>query len=95
MVTLESSKLFSQLPEAEIKMMGQHAKEMSFAPGQDIFKEGDPGDGVYVVKTGRVEISAAITSGERHVFSQVLPGDVFGEMAVLDGLPRSGSPLAR
>ncbi len=95
MVTLESSKLFSQLPEAEIKMMRQHAKEMSFAPGQDIFKEGDPGDGVYVVKAGRVEISAAITSGERHVFSQVLPGDVFGEMAVLDCLPRSACASAQ
>jgi signal transduction histidine kinase len=94
MVALETSKLFAQLPAAEIKKLSAVAREITFAPNEIIFKEGDPGDGLYVVRSGRVQISAVISSGERHVFSTVLPGDVFGEMAVLDGLPRSAYALA-
>src|ERR1051326_8909740 len=89
MVTLESSKLFSQLPAAELQRLREAAREISFSPGQQIFKEGDPGDGIYTVKSGLVQISAAVEKGQPHVFSQALPGDVFGEMAVMDHQPRS------
>jgi signal transduction histidine kinase len=94
MVALETSKLFAQLPAAELKKLSAVAREISFSPGAVIFKEGDPGDGLYVVRAGKVQISATIGSGERHVFSVVLPGDVFGEMAVLDNLPRSAHASA-
>jgi signal transduction histidine kinase len=89
MVTLESSKLFGQLPPAELKRVRDTAREMSFANGQDIFKAGDPGDGVYIVKDGSVQIATVVGTGERHVFSRVPPGDVFGEMSLLDNQPRS------
>src|SRR5688572_15486617 len=94
MVSLASSKLFAQLPAAEIKQLSGVSREKRFAPGEVIFKEGDPGDGLFVVLAGRVQISAAIGSGERHVFSTASPGDVFGEMAVLDNLPRSAQASA-
>ena len=94
MVSLASSKLFAQLPGAEIKQLSVVSRELRFAPGEVIFKEGDPGDGLFVVLAGRVQISAAIGSGERHVFSTVGPGDVFGEMALLDNLPRSAQASA-
>src|SRR2546421_9097342 len=94
MVTLESNKLFSQLPAAELQMLRKVAQEISFARGQQIFKEGDPGEGIYLVKAGLVQISAPLENGERHVFSQVGPGDVFGEMALLDNQPRSASAAA-
>ena len=94
MITLQSSKLFRGLPAAELKSLGAAAKEMRFGPGQEIFKEGDPGDGVYVVKSGEVVISAAVGSGQRHAFSKVQPGDFFGEMAVLDNQPRSACASA-
>jgi signal transduction histidine kinase len=60
-----------------------------------IFREGDPGDGMYVVRSGAVQISGVINSGQRQVFSTVAVGDVFGEMAVLDDLPRSASASAQ
>ena len=94
MVTLESSKLFSRLPAAELKALCEVTQQIVFARGQQIFQEGDPGDGIYVVKTGLVQISAVLENGERHVFSDVLPGDIFGEMAVLDNQPRSASASA-
>lgn len=94
MVTLEASKLFRQLPAAELKPLLAVAQERHFASGQEIFKEGDPGDGVYVVKSGEVEIAAAVGAEKRHGFSRVAPGDFFGEMAVLDHQPRSACALA-
>src|SRR5688500_4134494 len=89
MVSLASSKLFAQLPAEQVKRLTAASRELRFGPGEVIFKEGDPGDGLYVVLSGRVQISATIAGGERHVFSTVGAGDVFGEMAVLDSLPRS------
>jgi signal transduction histidine kinase len=94
MNTLESSKLFGRLPAEELQSLMASAKEMRFAQGQEIFKEGDPGDGVYVVKSGEVAISAVVGSGQRHAFSKVQPGDFFGEMAVLDNQPRSACASA-
>ena len=94
MVTLESSTLFSHLPDGQVKKLNAVAREMNFAAGQQIFREGDPGDGMYVVKSGEVQISAVIETGERQIFSQVLPGDAFGEMAVLDNQPRSACASA-
>jgi signal transduction histidine kinase len=93
-VTLETSKLFSQLPAAELAVLREHTQERHCLAGQDIFKEGDPGDGVYVVRSGLVQISAVVASGERRVFSRVLPGDVFGEMTLLDNQPRSACATA-
>ena len=95
MVTLESSKLFGQLPPAEMKLLAQLGLEQSFEPGQQIFKEGDPGDGLYFVKEGLVEISVSVGRNFQHVFSQVGPGDIFGEMAVLEDKPRSATATAR
>ena len=94
MVELGSSKLFSQLPADEQQRLRAVTRNIDLSPGQEIFKEGDPGDGVYVVKSGTVLISAVVATGERRVFSKVQPGEFFGEMAVLDNQPRSAHASA-
>jgi CRP/FNR family transcriptional regulator len=78
-VTLERSKLFGQLPAHELKALQQIVSEVRFSAGSEIFKEGDRGDGMYVVKEGLVEISALLNTQVRHVFSQVGPGEMFGK----------------
>jgi signal transduction histidine kinase len=93
-VTLESCKVFDQLPPAERKALEGRAREIRFAAGRQIFTEGDPGDGVYVVRSGVVQISAVVGDGEPVVFSKVTAGDVFGEMSLLDGGPRSACATA-
>src|SRR5438132_3345427 len=95
MVTLEKSGLFGRLGPEDLGALGRMARERSFRAGQEIFKEGDAGDGMYVVKEGLVEISVLVRQNARHIFSQVLPGDIFGEMAVLEDKPRSASAVAR
>ncbi|MBC8097207.1 MAG: cyclic nucleotide-binding domain-containing protein [Akkermansiaceae bacterium] len=94
MATLESSKLFRLLGATELSALRQIASERQFSAGQAIFKAGDNGDGVYVVKDGLVEISVAISEKERRVFAQVTPGEMFGEMAVLEYKPRSATATA-
>jgi signal transduction histidine kinase len=94
MVTLESSKLFSHLPADDLQRLKRDVREVAYAAGQEIFKEGDPGDGVYVVKSGSVQISAGLANGDRIGFSHVPPGDVFGEMTLLDQHPRSACATA-
>ena len=95
MVSLENSKIFSQLKPAELAELRGMAVERTLGAGQEIFKEGDAGDGVYVVKDGVVEISVAVGQSGRQVFSTVEPGDIFGEMAVIEDKPRSASAAAR
>jgi len=95
MRTLQSSKLFSHLSEEELGCLQSATQELNFADGQEIFREGDPGDGVYVVQTGAVVISAVLAGGERQVLNHVLPGDVFGEMTLIDQHPRSANASAQ
>ncbi len=94
MTTLGASKLFCHLNPQELEAMSKIAQEQTFAAGKEIFKEGDKGDGVFVVKEGMVEISGLVAEDARHVFSRAGPGDFFGELAVLDYKPRSACALA-
>ena len=89
MISLEASPLFGQLSPAELQALRQIAREQHFPAGADIFKEGDEGNGLFVVKSGAVEISAPVGQNVRHTFSHVGPGEIFGEMAVLENKPRS------
>ena len=94
MVTLETSKLFRNLSAAELSALGRIAREAAFPAGELIFKEGDAGDGIYLVKDGLVEISASVAAGAERVIAQVEAGEFFGEMAVLELKPRSATARA-
>lgn len=94
MVALESAELFRLLQPEEMAALRRAAQEQTFTVGQEVFREGDPGDGAYVVKAGLVEISGQVNQETRLVFSQIGPGGVFGEMAVIEQLPRSACATA-
>lgn len=94
MVQLESAELFRFLKPDELRALRTITLEREYAAGQEIFREGDPGDGVYIVKAGLVEISGVLTQDTRRVFAQIQPGGMFGEMAVIEHRPRSASALA-
>jgi len=94
MVALESAELFCLLNPKEIAALRRVAVERTIAVGQVVFREGDAGDGAFVVKEGLVEISAQVNPDVRQVFSLIGPGGVFGEMAVIEQLPRSACATA-
>ncbi len=65
-----------------------------FLSARRIFTENDPGDGVYVIRDGLVEIAHLIGERALCVFSKFGPGEIFGEMAVIEDLPRSATTTA-
>jgi signal transduction histidine kinase len=93
-IELESVNLFRDLKRDELKALHSITQARQFAAGREIFRQGDPGDGVYFVKNGRVEISGIVGANTRRVFSQFGPGEIFGEMAVVEHRPRSATATA-
>lgn len=93
MVSLESNRYFSQLEPEELRLLNAAVAEQKFPAGADIFKQAAPGDGVYMVKDGLVEIWGVV-GDQRQIFSQFKPGEIFGEMAVIENKPRSASASA-
>jgi CRP/FNR family transcriptional regulator, cyclic AMP receptor protein len=65
-----------------------------FAPGTVLFEEGQPGDYMYVVQSGDVEIRRKVGETER-VLAVLKPGDFLGEMAILNARPRSATAVVR
>jgi signal transduction histidine kinase len=94
-VTLDASPVFGQLKPGELNALRSVAREKSFPAGAEIFKEGDAGDGIYLVKEGLVELLGVLDDKAAHVFSRVEAGDMFGEMAVIEDKPRSATAIAR
>src|SRR5262249_3805283 len=95
MVLLESSRLFSGLPEGELERLAQSAAVATYQPNEIIFKEGDRGDGMYLIQKGSVQISSLINNAERRTLSNLTAGEFFGEMAIIDNVPRSATASAR
>jgi signal transduction histidine kinase len=91
---LESIALFRSLNPEELQVLRLITQARRFAISQNIFHEGDPGDGVYFVKRGQVEISGLVGGKTRRVFSQLGSGEIFGEMAVIEQRPRSATATA-
>ena len=91
---LNPSPCFASRPRRIAGVAAHHPGNAQVAAGCEIFREGDPGDGVYFVKDGLVEISSLVNAGARRVFSQLGPGEIFGEMAVIEHRPRSATATA-
>jgi len=94
MDSLNSSKLFGGLLTGELHDFDQTVQLRRYDAGASIFREGDPGDGLYVIAEGQVQIVCWISQDERSVLSNLGPGEFFGEMAVLDEQSRSATALA-
>ena len=65
-----------------------------FPAGQVLFNYGDPGDSLYVIRSGEVEVFFKDDTGERIVLETAKAGEVFGELSLLDGGPRTASVVA-
>lgn len=94
MASLEACKPFRNLNPTEQAALRKIAVERSFSAGEQIFGEGDSGDGIYALKEGAVEISVAMSQNVRRTFAKLGPGEIFGEMAVLELKPRSATATA-
>ncbi len=86
---LKSAPVFERVSGEDLAALARIAELETYAPGQPVFHEGEMGDALYVIVKGKV----AIASGGEHL-ADLGPGEAFGEMAVLDEVPRSATATA-
>jgi CRP/FNR family transcriptional regulator, cyclic AMP receptor protein len=91
---LRSHPLFRDLPSAVIEHLGSYMKTRRVARGTAIFAKGDPGTGLMGVLAGSVKVSVASAEGKDIVLNVFREGEVFGEIALLDGRPRTADATA-
>ncbi len=77
--------LFAQLDECFLAKIAGIVREQDFQKGQFIFFEGDPGKATYLLKNGRVKLTRQSADGKEHILKLVKPGEVFAEVALIDG----------
>jgi CRP/FNR family transcriptional regulator, cyclic AMP receptor protein len=88
---LNEVPLFALLDEQERATLAERMETVTFAAGTTLFHRGDPGDSLYVVSSGEVEIFFKNDTGERILLETARAGDFFGEVSLLDGGPRTAS----
>jgi len=90
---LTDSLLFRDLDETERAQVLIIGQVRSYQPDEAIFREGDPGDGLFIVIKGTVRISRQCTTGEE-ALAILEPNAFFGEMALIDYMPRAASAIS-
>ena len=92
---LSGVDLFKYLSPAQLERLAASAVELSFPEGE-IFKDNDVADGMYIIKSGMVKVtkSAADSAGVEAVLAILKLGNSFGELSLIDGLPRSANVVA-
>jgi CRP/FNR family transcriptional regulator, cyclic AMP receptor protein len=91
---LERNRLFRGLAASTLQQIGSLSVRRPYPAGAIIFSQGDPGDALYGVVTGKVRISASAPDGKEMFLNIMEPGDTFGEIALLDGNPRTATASA-
>ena len=91
---LDANDIFGGLPEADLDDLIGHGITASYAAGTTIFRSEDPGESMMIVLAGRVKISNVSADGKEAILNFIDPGQVLGEIALLDGQPRTADAAA-
>lgn len=91
---LSKTRLFGELEQEVLRSLGEGTIERSYKKGQLLFCEGDVGESLFVLVEGVVKVFVTSERGDEMVLTTVHQPDVFGELALVDGGPRSASAEA-
>ena len=91
---LAGHPLFAGLEADDIDRLVDYARIDHFAKGAVVFMSGDPGSGLFAVVSGAVKISGQTSEGKEIIHNVIHPGEVFGEIALLDGRRRTANATA-
>jgi CRP-like cAMP-binding protein len=92
--SLRGCALFEGCDPPVLAGVARRLRRRRFRRGEVIFHQGDPGDALHVVASGAVKIVLPSTEGEEAIIATLRMGDFFGELAILDGAPRSATAVA-
>jgi CRP-like cAMP-binding protein len=90
---LEGMPLFAGLNPEQRHAIGTRLRRRSFAPGVTLFHQDMPGSSMYLIETGRVRVFILGRTGIEITVNVLGPGDIFGELALLDNKPHSATAL--
>jgi CRP/FNR family cyclic AMP-dependent transcriptional regulator len=91
---LQRMPLFAGLSQDELRMIAQIIKQQRYARNRVIIRAEERGDVFFLLTAGVVRVSVAGNQGKEIILGVLYPNDFFGEMALLDGLPRSATVTA-
>jgi len=90
---LKRVSMFEDLDQKSLEAIANAAVEQRYEPGEDIVRQGDTGVGAFIIRSGKVDVIQD-RGGKETKLSTLGPGEVFGEMALLDEFPRSATVRA-
>ena len=93
-VMLRLNPLFGELPQPIVEVLARLCSSRSLHAGATLFQKGDPGDALYGVRRGQIGIETGTPAGQRLTLALLGPGDLFGEIALLDGKGRTADAVA-
>ena len=91
---LANITMFELLDEGDRVALANVVDEVKVPAGQTLFQAGDPGDSLFIVRDGKIELFIKDTAGQKIVLHTAQSGDMFGELAMLDSGARSATALA-
>ena len=91
---IQGVEVFKLLHEDGQKTLAEIVDVKDLSAGETLFHAGDPGEEMYIVHTGKVEIYIQDTAGQKIVVSVPMQGEWFGEIALLDHAPRTATAVA-
>ena len=87
-------RLFNGLDPVSLQAIARNLRTRRFKRGEVIFHQGDPGDALFIVTSGALKVVVPSEDGEEAILETLRRGDFVGELALLDGAPRSASAIA-
>jgi CRP/FNR family cyclic AMP-dependent transcriptional regulator len=93
-IYLANINMFELLNEDDRVALAKVVDELEVPANHTLFQAGDPGDSLFIVRQGQIELFIKDTAGQKIVLTTAQPGDMFGELAMLDTGPRTATALA-
>src|ERR1700755_367133 len=91
---LRNHPIFCDLAPEALDQLCRYAKHSTLKRGAPIFSKGDPGTSLFALISGTVKISISSVDGRNAILNLIGAGEIFGEMSILDGQPRSADATA-
>lgn len=91
---LSTVPMFRELDRQALRRFAEITREQRFAKGARIVREGDPGDALFIVRSGEVKVELIAEDGREVILGVLGVGDHFGELSLIDGRPRSAHVVA-
>lgn len=91
---LSEAPLFDSLNEEDSRALRSDVKVVKLSRGERLFTEGDAGDRLYIILSGKIKLTKAAPDGRENLLSVHGPGEMFGELSLFDPVPRTSSATA-